>query len=266
MTNALYVLDDSPRFEWIRLHSTDSTINFLKHYRPVSPKEMTLVTSDFQTAGRGQAGSSWESEAGRNLLFALLCHPRNTEARLQFVLSQAMALSVCDTLAERTGGITIKWPNDIYWNDRKICGMLIENTLAGSRVEDCILGVGVNVNQTEFRGDAPNPVSLRQITGEAHERVFILAEIVKRFKEHYRNIQAGATDDIALRYCGRLYRREGFHPYQDGQGVFEAELHGVEPTGHLLLTDRDNRTRRYAFKEVRFLIPAGTAAAPPTAL
>ena len=99
MTHSLYILDDSPWFEWIRLHSTDSTIDFLKHYRPVSPKDMILVTADFQTAGRGQAGNSWESEAGKNLLFGLLFHPREVEANRQFILSQAVALSICETSA-----------------------------------------------------------------------------------------------------------------------------------------------------------------------
>ena len=119
MTHSLYILDDSPWFEWIRLHSTDSTIDFLKHYRPVSPKDMILVTADFQTAGRGQAGNSWESEAGKNLLFGLLFHPREVEANRQFILSQAVALSICETLSDYAEDIRIKWPNDIYWKDRK---------------------------------------------------------------------------------------------------------------------------------------------------
>ena len=131
MENSLYTLDDSPWFEWVRLASVDSTNNFLKHYRPVCPKEMTLVTAEFQTAGRGQAGHVWESEAGSNLLFSLKCHPRGVEAPRQFVLSQAIALAVCETLSGYAEGFSIKWPNDIYWYDRKVCGMLIENALQG---------------------------------------------------------------------------------------------------------------------------------------
>jgi len=176
MTHSLYILDDSPWFEWIRLHSTDSTIDFLKHYRPVSPKDMILVTADFQTAGRGQAGNSWESEAGKNLLFGLLFHPREVEANRQFILSQAVALSICETLSDYAEDIRIKWPNDIYWKDRKICGMLIENTLVGRCIENCIIGAGININQQTFCSDAPNPVSLRQITGKEQEPVFILAD------------------------------------------------------------------------------------------
>ena len=243
MTHSLYILDDSPWFEWIRLHSTDSTIDFLKHYRPVSPKDMILVTADFQTAGRGQAGNSWESEAGKNLLFGLLFHPREVEANRQFILSQAVALSICETLSDYAEDIRIKWPNDIYWKDRKICGMLIENTLVGRCIENCIIGAGININQQTFCSDAPN-----------------------RFKDYYRKIQQGQTEDIVRNYRERLYRHNGFHLYQDADGVFEAEIHDVEPTGHLVLTDRDGTTRRYAFKEVSHLIPSDTTPSAPFVL
>ncbi len=255
MTNALYTLDDSPTFEWIRLSSTDSTINFLRHYRPVTSKEMVLVTSDFQTAGRGQAHNSWESEAGKNLLLGLLVHPTGISANRQFVLSQAMSLAVRDTLAAYADGFTVKWPNDIYWRNSKICGMLIENTLAGNRIEECILGVGVNVNQTVFKSDAPNPISLAQVTGKEHERIFILAEIVKSFKKYFNDILSGQTEEITGKYLDSLYAKEGFHPYADANGTFEARIAGIEPTGHLLLSDRQGIQRRYAFKEVSFLIP-----------
>lgn len=255
MDYALYTLDDSPRFEWIQLASADSTNNFLKHYHPVTPKDMTLATAEYQTAGRGQAGHPWESETGKNLLFSLKIHPREINAARQFVISQAIALAVCETLAEYGDGFSIKWPNDIYWQDRKICGMLIENTLMGQHIEDCIIGVGLNVNQTVFRSDAPNPVSLCQVTGKTHETVFILAAVIKRFKNFWQKLQKEDTDEIARHYASRLYRREGFHRYEDSDGCFEAEIHEVEPSGHLVLADRNGRLRRYAFKEVRFLAP-----------
>lgn len=241
-------------------------MDFLKHYRPVSPKEMILATADFQTAGRGQAGNSWESEEGKNLLFALLIHPREVEANRQFVLSQAIALAICETLSDYASGISIKWPNDIYWNDRKICGLLIENTLSGRCIEDCIIGAGININQQTFTSDAPNPVSLRQITGKEQEQVFVLAGLLKRFKDYYQQIRQGETEGIARAYRQRLYRGEGFHPYQDADGTFEAEIRCVEPTGHLVLTDREGRTRKYAFKEVRHLIPSAASASATIAL
>lgn len=266
MTNALYTLDDSPWFEWIQVHSTDSTNNFLKHYRPVSPKEMTLVTADYQTAGRGQIGNSWESEKGKNLLLSLLIHPHKVEAGHQFILSQAIALSVCEALLEQSAGFRIKWPNDIYWQDHKICGLLIENTLIGRNISNCIIGAGININQQTFESDAPNPISLRQITGIEHERVFILAEIIKHFKDYYGMIKQGQTEEIIRNYRQRLYRSEGFHLYEDANSIFEAEIRDVEPTGHLILTDRKGGTRRYAFKEVRHLIPVSSGTSTPLAL
>lgn len=256
MINALYILDDSPWFEWVRLKAVDSTNHFLKFYRPVTPKDMILVTADYQTSGRGQAGNHWESEEGKNLLFSLLFHPVWVEPRCQFVLSQAMALAVARTLdGYAGGGISIKWPNDIYWNDQKICGMLIENTLSGGQITDCIIGVGVNVNQTDFKGNAPNPVSLRSILGKEQETIFILAEIIKRFKDCCRQIREGEADGLAAEYRARLYRGAGFHPYRDKDGTFDAEIRRVEPDGHLVLAGRDGQERRYAFKEVSFLVP-----------
>ncbi|MCD8317810.1 MAG: biotin--[acetyl-CoA-carboxylase] ligase [Paraprevotella sp.] len=256
MTNILYVLDDSPWFEWIQLDSTDSTNQFLKNYRPVSPKDMTLVTADFQTSGRGQTGNSWESESGANLLFSIKILPKEIEADRQFILSQAIALSIRDTLTTRAEGFSIKWPNDIYWHDKKVCGLLIENTLVGKHIESCIIGAGLNINQQTFRSQAPNPVSLRQITGQKFETVFILAEIIKRFKDYLRDIQTGKADEIARHYKDALYRGHGFYPYEDEKGDFEAEIRDVEPAGHLVLMRRDGTIRRYAFKEVKFLIPS----------
>jgi biotin--[acetyl-coA-carboxylase] ligase len=255
MVHALHTLDDSPWFEWIELSETGSTNDFLKNYRPAVSKDMTLVTADYQQAGKGQVGNTWESEAGANLLFSLRVHPSGVDVRRQFVLSQAMSLAVSESLGQYTEGIRIKWPNDIYWHDRKICGMLIENFLSGKCIETSIIGVGVNVNQKEFRSDAPNPVSLYQILEAETERVFLLADIVERFKTYYRKVERAETEDMADRYRQALYRGEGFHRYEDRDGLFEACIREVEPTGHLVLCDRQGRFRRYAFKEVRFVLP-----------
>ena len=258
MTHSLYILDDSPWFEWIRLHSTDSTIDFLKHYRPVSPKDMILVTADFQTAGRGQAGNSWESEAGKNLLFGLLFHPREVEANRQFILSQAVALSICETLSDYTEDIRIKWPNDIYWKDKKICGILIENDLSGHHIRRSIAGIGININQEVFNSDAPNPVSLKQITGKEHDRYEILAHILRRVQIYYNSLQmedfAVYSDEISTRYARSLFRRRGLHPYEDANGKFLARLLRVEQDGRFVLEDEGGSEREYLFKEVQYIL------------
>jgi BirA family biotin operon repressor/biotin-[acetyl-CoA-carboxylase] ligase len=140
--------------------------------------------------------------------------------------------------------LSIKWPNDIYWKDCKLGGILIENRLSGAFVRDSIIGVGLNVNQAQFVSDAPNPVSLLQMTGREHDREKLLLSVVERF----------ALDVSAEEYRALLYRRHGFHPYRDKEGDFEAELITVEDDGHLLLRDRNGQQRRYAFKEVQFLL------------
>ena len=134
----------------IELESIDSTNNFLKSYRPLQPCDMILVTAEYQSRGRGQIGNSWESERGKNLLFSLKVHPRFLEAGQMFRISQVAALAVHDAFAHYTEGISIKWPNDVYWNDRKICGMLIENDWMGKQLEQSIIGIGMNVNQETF--------------------------------------------------------------------------------------------------------------------
>ena len=124
-----------------------------------------LLTADYQTAGRGQRGTHWEAARGENLLFGIRLHPHAVRPSRQFLLSEVQALAVAETLEEIVGGIRVKWPNDIYWLDTKICGMLLEHTLVGPQIDTTITGVGLNVNQVVFESDAPNPMSLRQITG-----------------------------------------------------------------------------------------------------
>jgi len=217
--------------------------------------ELTLVEADFQTGGRGQTGNSWESERGMNLTFSLLCHPTWLRAADQFVLSQAIAVAVWRTLNNLTDGISIKWPNDIYWRDRKICGTLIECNLAGATVRDCIIGTGINVNQTEFRSDAPNPVSLAQIVGLTFNREHILNEVVSEFTSIYEGLKNGGSEALKAEYMQHLYRREGFHMYQEPNGEpFEAEIQDVEPAGHLVLRLKDGSIRRYEFKEIRYIL------------
>lgn len=275
--NTLFCLDDSPRFQWIELDEVDSTNTFLRGYRPAQTADVILVTAEHQTAGRGQGKNHWEAEAGKNLLFSLLVHPASLPVSQMFVLSEAMALSIRDAVEEMMGdaatkpqltqkpqmghttqlppttAVTVKWPNDIYVGDRKVAGILIENELTGKQLGRSILGCGVNVNQARFVSDAPNPVSLHQLLGHEVERRFVLEAIMAAFTRRYEDIQRGEFAGIHEEYLAALYRREGFHAYQDGSGTFYAEIADVEPSGHLLLRDREGLLRRYAFKEVAFI-------------
>ena len=169
---------------------------FRSGYRPPQRKEVTLVSAEEQTAGRGQQGNSWEAEKGKNLLFSLRIHPHTIEAAQQFILSQALALSLKRTPDDYTSDTSIKWPNDIYWKDKKIAGILIENELTGKQITSSVLGVGLNINQTVFHSDAPNPVSLAQIIGHEEERQLILESIIGNFTSLLAIIEKGETEEI----------------------------------------------------------------------
>ncbi len=252
--DAYFCLDNSPRFELIELESVDSTNNFLKHYRPTRPCEMTLVTAEYQESGRGQAGNTWEAEPGKNLLFSLLVHPRQVAPSEQFILSQAIALAVKHALEDFVPEVHIKWPNDIYVGDKKLGGILIENDLREGRIENCILGVGLNINQTGFPPALPNPVSLYQLIGKHTERRFALERVVGHFSRLLRDIAQGEAETLRTNYHNALYRLGEPHQYEDARGTFTATLEGVAPDGHLLLRDTTDTLRRYAFKEVCFCL------------
>ena len=249
--------NEQPRI--IRLEETTSTNNYLRGLVGKEPlPEGSIVVTEYQTAGRGQVGNTWESEPGKNLMFSVILYPDFLPANRQFLISQIAALSVKETLDAYVDGITVKWPNDIYWNEKKICGILIENDLSGHHIGRSISGIGVNINQDVFRSNAPNPISLKQITGKDHDRYLILANIMKRVKEYYTLLQAdtsnNAADIITERYVRSLFRRNGFHRYADADGEFLACLLRVEPDGRFILKDQTGKERGYLFKEVQYLL------------
>ena len=254
--------------EWNIIHiaETDSTNRWLKER---AAGEDCIVVADYQTAGRGQGDNRWESERGKNLLFSLLIHPLHVPANRQFRISMAVSLAIVEALSRHIGDVSIKWPNDIYWRNGKIAGILIEHTLQGAMIRDSIIGVGLNVNQRQFWSDAPNPVSIWQICEQETDREQLLKDILLHFcrlmaldktsdaSGHCDDVPDASGDSWQLlkaRYLSMLYRRRDFHPYTDKGGVFMAELVGVEDDGHLLLRDDNGCERCYAFKEVQFVM------------
>ena len=238
--------------EVIHLEETASTNAFLRQQHAEAP--IVAAQAEYQTNGRGQGTNTWESERGKNLLFSILVHPTTLPVDQQYILSEAVALTYKQVLDQYTDGITVKWPNDIYWNDRKISGTLIETNLAAGHIKDFIIGTGININQERFVSDAPNPVSLRQILGREVDKQTIFDKILKTFIGYYALVTEGCYDEISCRYHAALYRRSGFHAYRDASGDFQAELVKVCNDGHLVLRDSSGNERRYAFKEVMFII------------
>ena len=241
-----------------RIAETTSTNSYLAQLcKENKAKEYHTVIAEHQTAGRGQRGNSWEAEAGKNLTFSTVLYPTALEVKNQFLLSIIAAFSVIYALDSYTGDFSIKWPNDIYWKDKKIGGILIENELEGKYIVQSIIGIGLNINQKKFHSSAPNPVSLFQILGTEIDKMEVFKKVLSGILGGYmflENDMDKAWAVIQELYLNRLYRKEGYHPYRDEKGEFMAEFQQVEPSGHLILKDEQGILRRYAFKEVEFIL------------
>lgn len=244
-----------------RLQTVHSTNSFLRELNGGDASfDMELATTEFQTAGRGQKGNSWESEKSKNLLFSILLHPVYVQPSKQFCISEAIALAVVKSLKEIVADelvakdFSVKWPNDIYWKNKKIAGILIENELFGSTIRDCIVGVGININQQNFISDAPNPVSLYNILGVNTNVEELLDTIIKQFVANVSMIENGQIALLHNEYMDSLFRRKGIYPYRDADSEFMATIKDVREDGRLILTDSDDKERIYEFKEVAIVL------------
>ncbi|MDR1814434.1 MAG: biotin--[acetyl-CoA-carboxylase] ligase [Tannerella sp.] len=237
----------------ISLAETDSTNRYLQS---VAANEVlpsgSIVIAGYQTSGRGQTGNSWESERGKNLLFSVLLRPAEIPANKSFVISEAAALSVKYTLDKYVADITVKWPNDIYFKDSKIAGILIENVINQGKISQSVIGFGININQTEFNAGIYNPLSLSMISGVEYDIEVIFNEFREKFAVLSEMLADGQFEIIHQKYINSLYRKEGFHRFSDAGGVFDAEIFDIEPSGHLVLHREDGTLSRYAFKEIKF--------------
>lgn len=247
---------------------TDSTNTLLRQHFLDREDLFTLYT-DFQTAGRGQQGNGWESEKGKNLLFSTLLRDWQIPLERLFLLNQAVSLAlyqaVLPTLPDDLQPyLTIKWPNDLYFKDRKLAGILIENLWQANRLHRSIAGIGLNVNQTRFLSPAPNPISLCQITGHEIERLTIL----HHFLRNLQSLRTLLPDNIHQAYMNALYRRQGLFLWEErevstdptmpqterNKSQFLASIHAILPSGELVLLTKDNQLRTYHFKQVRYVL------------
>lgn len=242
----------------IELPETDSTNSWLAA-NAENVGCPCLVYALRQTAGRGQRGNIWESAPGKNITASVLLRPANVPPAAQFAISEAVALAVADFLKEEGVAATVKWPNDIYVGDRKICGILIEHSITGCEITRTIAGIGVNINQRGFLGDAPNPVSLAEITGVEYPLAEMAGKLARSVEKRMR--QACSPDEadreaLHEEFMGSLWRRVGFHPFFDrkrGEAI-SARILSVAPDGMLTLETEGRDIRTYAFKEVEFIL------------
>ena len=235
-----------------RVSSTNSVASALM--REGKSEDGTVVTASFQDSGRGQAGNTWESEPGKNLLMSVILLPAAVKPEEQFVILQFVSLAVCDLVGGYISDVSVKWPNDIYCGNRKIAGILIEHSIMGSRLAGSVAGIGLNVNQLVFTGGAPNPVSLAMLTGSNHDLARIIRELTERLDSRYRMVTAGRWTRLEEDYQRALYRRGEWHSYKEGSGLFTGMIESVRNDGMLIMRREDGTLSEYAFKEVDYIL------------
>lgn len=211
--------------------------------------EGMVVITDDQTAGRGQMGNSWESKAHQNLTFSLVFRPTFIPVQSQFKLTMVIALGLVEYLDSLQTGFQIKWPNDIYFEDKKIAGILIQNTIGGGLLENAVAGIGLNVNQMDFHYSSAT--SLRLILDREFQLTEVLESLCLAVEKRYLQLKKGKTDVIKSDYLNRLLGYQASRVFHDGE-AFNGKIIDVEDNGRLVLESLDG-IRYYDFKEVRFI-------------
>ena len=234
-----------------KVDSTNILASFI--LKADAPQEGTIIRAGVQTAGKGQTGAKWESEDGKNLLISIILYPGKIKITDQFLISMAISLGVLDFISNYTEGCKIKWPNDIYVFNDKIAGILIENSIMNNAIVDCIVGIGLNINQEKFVSAAPNPISLKLITNSDFEINDCLSELCQRLDKRYERLMSGAYNEIIDDYNNNLYRLNKWCTFfNDAQGVFTGRIVEVKQSGLIIIETDNNKFKEYYFKEVSF--------------
>jgi BirA family biotin operon repressor/biotin-[acetyl-CoA-carboxylase] ligase len=241
----------SKKFFSDKLSSTNTHASFL--LRKGKVQEGSVIHTNYQTAGRGQMGNTWESQYGKNLLFSVILYPKIVKADRQFIISKLISLGIKDFLEQKVQEVYIKWPNDIIVRNDKIAGILIENALIKNEIEHTIAGIGININQERFHSDAPNPTSLRILTKKEYDLDASLGEVLKCLDIRYRQLLYEKKPVIDSDYLSSLYRIGEWNEFKDSRGIFVGKIVNVTGTGRLQIEDRKSRVYEYGFKEVDFM-------------
>lgn len=247
--------------EVIHLEEIASTNTYLKSLiekNEVELSKLFTVVSNFQTGGRGQRGNTWLSEKGKNLTISILLKPKTIAVSQSFYISQLASLCVARTIANYLDDkqkelLSVKWPNDIYFGEKKIAGILIENSFMGDTVQYSIVGIGLNVNQETFSETLAQAISLKQITSKEYDLEELLSRLHSKFEDMYEFLHNNKFETIHRSYMKRLYRREGLHLFSRPNGEkFKAEIIDVKPCGSIVLRLENGQELSFAFKEIIF--------------
>jgi len=239
----------------IRIDQLDSTNSHaLQLIKDSNPSGGTVVMAVNQTEGRGQQTNAWESENGKNLTISLILRPDFIEAQDQFQISMLISLGVYDYLEAYTKNVSIKWPNDIYVGDKKIAGILIEQSIMGAYLSHSVCGIGLNINQDLFVSDAPNPISLKMLTKQTYKLDDELKRLLTAIEKRYFQLMEQGGKELEQDYLDSMYLMNEEHTYEDETGVFRGQIVGISEFGQLQIQDEEKFVRTYNFKEVSFLM------------
>jgi BirA family biotin operon repressor/biotin-[acetyl-CoA-carboxylase] ligase len=243
-------------FNHIHFDSTTSTnLVARKLIEDTKPEAFTVISSDFQVQGRGQAGNTWESEASKNLLFSIILYPDFVPAHKQFIINQLISVSISIELELLLpqATINIKWPNDLLVNRKKIAGILIENSVLNSKLGWSIAGIGLNVNQEKFGDNLPLATSLLAILGRETERTVLLTNIVNQIQHQFTVIQRDEGFLLNTLYMERLFQLKQQAQYRHNGELFTATITKIDNYGRLVLMKNDHEEVFCDVKEIEFV-------------
>ncbi len=230
-------------------HSTNTLA--LELSQRSSAVEGTIIITDNQTNGRGQRGNEWFSEPNKNLTFSVIVKPTFLKPIDQFYLTIAISLALCDFLTQRIPGkVKIKWPNDILVNDKKLCGILIENSLAGDAIQYSVVGIGLNVNQTSF--SLASASSMKTLTNEDYALPDELSSLLEFLEQRYLQLRSGKIMELKTDYLNALYGRGELRKFADEEGEWWGLIDGVNQHGKLLILKQGD-IKSYDLKEIRWI-------------
>ena len=239
----------------IKLDAIDSTNNYLKKIiLNKGINDYTVVTAKFQTQGKGQLGTEWESEHSKNLICSVYKKEINIKVQDQFVISALVSLALIKTLRKvNLSNMHIKWPNDIMSDNKKICGILIENIVKENYIKDTVIGIGLNVNQTIFN-NLPNAASIKNLIGTTCSIDEILKDLVKNVKYYFNELDKSSINSIFEKYEDALFRINKPSTFKNSKGeIFSGYIKGVSRSGKLNVMLEDNLQESYDLKEVSIL-------------
>lgn len=238
---------------FIQLVEVDSTNNYaMAQIHNGLAKHGSTWFALSQTAGKGQRGKQWNASEGMNILQTTVLNASALNIGNAFSLTAVVANACYDFFRSHAGDETkIKWPNDIYWRDRKAGGILIENIIRGNTWMWCLIGIGININQTEF-GNLPNPVSLKQITGKDYDSIELGKSLCSYLDKHYHQFLDEGSAAVFERYNQQLYKKNESVKLRKGDAVFNCTVKGVSENGDIIVEGCD--WKKFGFGEVEWII------------